>query len=98
MIMTFEKLKFTERPDSFGWVSRTHIGDNIEVSVVAGTFAYSSPREKLSNPFDYTLYEMAVFKDGEFTREFYDEDPGDDVLAYVDKETIVSVINKIKQS
>ena len=94
--MTFEDLKFIEKPHGFGWVSRTSLNNGIEVSVVAGKYAYCNPREDLTDPTEYSLYEMAIFKDGEFTREYFDEDHGDDVLGFVDKETIVSIINKIQ--
>ena len=94
--MTFEELKFIEKPHGFGWVSRTPLSDGVEVSVVAGKYAYCEPREELNDPMDYSLYEIAVFKDGEFTREYFDEGHSDDVLGYVDKETIVNIINKIQ--
>ena len=38
-----------------------------------------------------------TFKDGEFTREFFDSDHYDDVMGYVNKEQILSLISKIQK-
>jgi len=95
--MTFEEIKFTPNPHG-GWSSRTKINDTTSVSVVCGSFAYCAPRENLSNPLEYGLYEIAVFKDNEFTREYFSEDHYDDVMGFVTKEDVMSIINKIKES
>lgn len=92
--MKVKELKFNEKPYG-GWSSRVKVSDDIEMSIVAGKFAYSTPREDLSDPHEYTQYEVAVFKDGEFTREFFDEDY-DDVLGWQSVEEIESLFTKIK--
>lgn len=94
--MTFEDLTFAK--DEMGtWRCRENI-NNYEVSIVAGKYVYSTPRENLSDPNDFSEYEIAIFKDGEFTREFFDSDHYDDVMGYVTKEEINSLISKIQKS
>ena len=94
--MTFEDLTFVK--DKMGtWRCRENI-NNYEVSIVAGEYVYSTPRENLSDPNDFSEYEIAIFKDGEFTREFFDSDHYDDVMGYVNKEQILSLISKIQKS
>jgi len=94
--MTFEDLTFI-RDERGTWRCREKI-NNHEVSIVAGEFAYSTPRENLSEYSDFSTYEIAIFKDGEFTREFFDSDHYDDVMGYVTKEKINSLISKIQKS
>ena len=56
------------------------------ISVQAGKFAYSTPRENLNSPDDFASFEIAVFApDGEFTREFFPEDHPDDVLGWQER-------------
>ena len=94
--MTFENLKFIQ--DNMGtWRCRQDI-NGYEISVVGGEFVYSSPRTNLSDPYEYSQYEIAIFKDGEFTREFFDSDHYDDVMGYLTKEQILSLISKIQKS
>jgi len=94
--MTFDDLTFVK--DGMGtWRCRENI-NNYEVSIVAGKYVYSTPRENLSDPNDFSEYEIAIFKDGEFTREFFDSDHYDDVMGYVNKEQILSLISKIQKS
>jgi hypothetical protein len=94
--MTFEDLTF-EKDEMGTWRCRENI-NNYEVSIVAGNYVYSTPRENLSDPNDFSEYEIAIFKDGEFTREFFDSDHYDDVMGYVTKEEINSLISKIQKS
>jgi|TARA_B100001093_G_C26468104_1_gene859351 hypothetical protein len=94
--MTFEDLKFKQ--DKMGtWRCRHNI-NNYEISVVAGEFVYSTPKTNLDNPHDFSGYEIAIFKDGDFTRDFFDSDHYDDVMGYVTKKQIISLIRKIKKS
>lgn len=94
--MKVKDLNFKEKPYG-GWSARVKVTEDIELSVVAGQFAYSSPREDLTDPHEYTAYEIAVFKNGEFTQEFFD-DPNDDVVGWVSPEEIESLYNKIKNN
>ena len=63
--------------------ARMDFDNGFSISVVAGKFAYSTPREDKDSPDDFASFEVAVFApDGEFTREFFPEDHDDDVLGF----------------
>ena len=95
--MTIKEIQF-ETHQAGGWKSKTNIKDNIDISIVCGQFFYCSPRVNLQSPLEYDSYEIAIFKDGVFTKEFFDENHGDDVMGFVSGEEITSLINKIKKS
>lgn len=95
--MTVNEMKF-EPHQSGGWKSKTKVKDNVEISIVCGEFFYCSPRQNLPSPLNYNSYEVAVFRDGEFTREFFDSDHCDDVIGWLSIDDIASLINKIKKS
>jgi len=66
--------------------SRTEFDNGFELSVIAGEFAYSTPRENSLDPDFFSEFEVAVFTpDGDFTREFFPEDHGDDVLGWQER-------------
>ena len=81
----FKDLKF--EVSRFGGIkARTTFDNGIGLSVVAGTSAYSTPREALPSPDLFTSFEVAVFNsDGEFTREFFPPDHDDDVLGWQER-------------
>ena len=63
--------------------STTKFDNGFELSVVAGEFAYSTPRENSLDPDFFSEFEVAVFNDeGEFTQEFFPEDHNDDVMGW----------------
>jgi len=63
--------------------STTKFDNGFEISVIAGEFAYSTPRENSLDPDFFSSFEVAVFNsDGEFVREFFPEDHNDDVLGW----------------
>lgn len=63
--------------------STTKFDNGFELSVIAGEFAYSTPRENSLDPDFFSEFEVAVFNsDGEFTREFFPEDHEDDVIGW----------------
>ena len=69
--------------------STTKFDNGFELSVIAGEFAYSTPRENNMDPDFFSEFEVAVFNsDGEFTREFFSEDHNDDVLGWQDRSEI----------
>jgi hypothetical protein len=69
--------------------SITKFDNGFELSVIAGEFAYSTPRENNIDPDFFSEFEVAVFNsDGEFTREFFSEDHNDDVLGWQDRSEI----------
>ena len=85
---TFKDIQFF--PSMGGNLKSTTKFDNgFELSVIAGEFAYSIPRENNLDPDFFSGFEVAVFNDeGEFTREFFPEDTHDDVLGWQDRAEI----------
>jgi hypothetical protein len=66
--------------------STTKFDNGFEISVQAGSFAYSSPRRNSDSPDDFDMFEVAVFgPNGKFTREFFPEDHNDDVLGWQER-------------
>jgi len=66
--------------------SITKFDNGFEISVIAGEFAYSAPRENNLDPDFFSEFEVAVFNDeGEFTREFFPKDHMDDVMGWQDR-------------
>ena len=63
--------------------SITRFDNGFEISVIAGEFAYSTPREDNTDPDFFSAFEVAVYDhDGYFTREFFPEDHDDDVVGW----------------
>ena len=63
--------------------SITRFDNGFELSVIAGEFAYSTPRENSTDPDFFSAFEVAVYDhDGYFTREFFPEDHYDDVVGW----------------
>lgn len=78
----FKDLQFKSRFNS-GVGAKMKFDNGFEISVQAGSFAYSTPRENLNSPDDFASFEVAVFgPDGDFTREFFPEDHSDDVMGW----------------
>jgi len=79
---TFKDIQF--HPSMVGNLKSTTKFDNgFEISVIAGEFAYSTPRENNLDPDFFSEFEVAVFNsDGYFTREFFPEDHYDDVMGW----------------
>ena len=66
--------------------SITRFDNGFELSVIAGEFAYSTPRESNEDPDFFSEFEVAVYDhDGYFTREFFPEDHDDDVLGWQER-------------
>tara|TARA_R100000951_G_C2587297_1_gene163830 strand:+ start:558 stop:851 length:294 start_codon:yes stop_codon:yes gene_type:complete len=63
--------------------STTKFDNGFELSVIAGSHAYSTPRESNLDPDFFSKFEVGVFDDeGSFTREFFPEDHNDDVMGW----------------
>ena len=78
--------------------SRADFDNGFSISVVAGQFTYSTPREDKDSPDDFSSFEVAVFTpDGEFTCEFFPEGHDDDVLGWQSRKDINSIIEKINK-
>lgn len=82
---TFKDIQF--HPSMGGNLkSNTKFDNGFEISVVAGEFAYSTPRQSSFDPDFFSEFEVAVFnEDGEFVREFFPEDHDDDVLGWQER-------------
>ena len=73
--------------------STTKFDNGFELSVIAGEFAYSTPREQNPDPDFFSEFEVAVFNDrGEFTREFFPEDHTDDVMGWQSRADINTIM------
>jgi hypothetical protein len=84
---TFKDLVFKNKLG--GIRARMDFDNGFFLSVVAGEFAYSTPRKDKDSPDDFASFEVAVFApNGHFTREFFPEDYPDDVLGYQDRDQI----------
>jgi hypothetical protein len=106
----FEKLQWKiDLPDSPEiypglWRAKVNILP-YTVSIIAGKFAYSSPRETLYSPSWYEKFEVAVLEPGTdsfngkqaYATNKFVENANDTVLAYYTREEITDLIEKIQQ-
>ena len=76
--------------------SNTKFDNGFEISVIAGQFAYSTPRENSLDPDFFSAFEVAIFNDeGEFVTQDFFQDAGDDVMGWqtrADINTIMMVV------
>jgi hypothetical protein len=79
---TFRDLVF--HPHHTGGInSRMDFDNGFSISVIAGGFAYSTPREDKDSPDDFASFEVAIFNDeGEFVTSDFVLDLEDDVLGW----------------
>ena len=93
---TFRDIQF--HPSMGGNLKSTTKFDNgFEISVVAGEFAYSTPRKNNPDPDFFSAFEVAVFdSDGFFTREFFPKDHMDDVMGWQDRGQINALMLLIR--
>ena len=63
-------------------------GDNVQLSIISGTGAYGG---------DCGLYEIAIFKDGDFARlpGIFKDDHGDDVIGYLTEKDVDAIMKKL---
>ena len=89
---TFKDLVFHANRTG-GVNSRMEFGNGFSISVIAGGMAYSTPREDNTDPDHFSEFEVAVFApDGDFTREFFPEDHGDDVMGWQSRADINTIM------
>ena len=76
--------------------SNTKFDNGFEMSVIAGEFAYSTPRENSLDPDFFSAFEVAIFNDeGEFVTQDFFQDINDDVMGWqsrADINTIMMVV------
>lgn len=82
---TFKDIQFF--PSMGGNLKSTTKFDNgFELSVIAGEFAYSTPRENSLDPDFFSEFEIAIFNDeGEFVTQDFFPDADDDVMGWQDR-------------
>ena len=97
-MLVFKDLEFKERP--FGGVGAHHAFDNgFEISVQAGSFNYSTPREDKDSPDDFASFEVAVMDNqGEFVIKKFVPDHYDDVLGWQDRGEINTLMLLIQNT
>ena len=93
--MKFKDLKFKKQ--RHGGVGATVEFKDVTVSVQAGAFVYSTPREDLLDSTMYSSFEVAVFdKDGRFITEKFIEDCSDgEVSGWTPKERIEQLLEDL---
>jgi len=93
--MKFKDLEFKKQ--GHGGVGATAEFKDITVSVQAGKFVYSNPREDLLDSSMYSSFEVAIFdKEGRFITEKFIEDCGDgEVSGWTPKERIEQLLEDL---
>jgi len=93
---TFKDIKFF--PSMGGNLkSNTKFDNGFEISVIAGQFAYSTPRENSLDPDFFSEFEIAIFNDeGEFVTQDFFPDAGDDVMGWQTRADINSIMMVIQ--
>jgi len=77
--------------------SITKFDNGFELSVIAGEFAYSTPRENSLDPDFFSEFEIAIFNDeGEFVTQDFFPDAGDDVMGWQTRADINSIMMVIQ--
>ena len=76
--------------------SNTKFDNGFEISVIAGEFAYSTPRENSLDPDFFSEFEVAILNDeGKFVTQHFFQDIEDDVMGWqtrADINTIMMVV------
>tara|TARA_R110000824_G_scaffold8795_1_gene39979 strand:- start:507 stop:800 length:294 start_codon:yes stop_codon:yes gene_type:complete len=94
-MLIFKDLEFFK---TFSGVGATHTFDNgITISVQAGSFHYSTPREDLTSSDDFNSFEVAMWdEEGLFITKDFVPDINDDVLGGWDVADISILMIKIQ--
>ena len=94
MLLTFKDLLFEK---TFGGVGAKHTFDNgITISVRAGSFYYSTPRDNLTSSDDFASFEVAMWEeDGEWVTKDFVLDADDDVLGWQNRIDISLLMGKL---
>ena len=90
--MKFKDIKFEKRRIG-GIQARVELKDEMILSIVAGEFAYSSPRADFGEPEQFESFEIAIIdKDGDFVTREHLAVEHNDVLGWVSREQIEEII------
>jgi hypothetical protein len=94
--MEFKDLKFKKQ--THGGIGTTAKFKDVTISIQAGSFVYSTPREDGLDSTEYCSFEVGIFEntgDGGFVTSKY-IDCGEDLVAgWVSKEEIENVLQKL---
>ena len=90
-MLTFDDLEFEK---TYGGVGASHMFDNnFSISVQAGKGAYSTPRDYLSDPDEYSLFEVAIVdREGHWATKDFIPNHNDDVKGWVSREEISEIM------
>jgi hypothetical protein len=93
--MNFNDLNFKQK-DTGGIHAKMEFANGNVLSVVAGSGMYSTPRENLNSPDEFSTFEVGIFgPDGGWaTRNFF-PNCSDDVMGWQSREEINSIIELI---
>jgi len=95
---TFKDIKFF--PSMGGNLkSNTKFDNGFEISVIAGEFAYSTPRENSLDPDFFSAFEVAIFNDeGEFVTQDFFQDIEDDVMGWQSRSDINTIMMVVQSN
>jgi hypothetical protein len=93
--MEFKDLKFKKQ--THGGIGTSVDLEGFTVSIQAGSFVYSTPREDLLDSSQYSSFEVAIFdKEGRYITEKFIKDCTDgDVSGWTPKETIEELLSNL---
>ena len=92
---TFKDIDFTENP--LGGIKGTLEINGFLLSVIAGENAYSLPRRDLAKAHLFSLFEVAILKDGDFVTKQFLPKNYDDVIGWQTPQEINDIIKTITQ-
>jgi hypothetical protein len=93
--MTFKDLKFKKQ--GHGGIGATAKFKDVTVSIQAGEFVYSTPREDNLDPSQYSSFEVAIWnnsEDGDFVTDKF-LDTNDSVAGWTGKDDIDKLLQKL---
>ena len=95
-MMSFDDIEFGPHPNGRGVQGKLKV-NGFTLSVVGGSGMYSTPREDLNSPDDFTSFEIAVFDSiGDWVTQTLFPDNGDDVVGWVSRDEITELIGKLQ--
>ena len=94
-MITIDDLKFTPQPHG-GIGATLKTKSKITISIQAGDFVYSNPRENGLEPDSYTSFEVALINaKGEFVTDKFIDCGGDEVAGWVSRDAINDLIYQL---
>ena len=87
VMKVFKDLQFKSSKFSGSIGARMQFDNGFEISVQAGAFNYSTPKEDLKSPDDFVSFEVAIFgpPNGGFVTKKFVPEAHDDVLGWQDR-------------